>query len=411
MGRAPTFVVVGAGLAGGTAAATLRSEGFEGRIVLVGDEPLAPYERPPLSKEYLRGERSLGSALLRPPGWYDDQAIEARFGERADAVDLRDRSIRLAGGAHVRFDAALIATGVRNRRLHVPGGDLPGIVQLRTAADARSIRDLAAAGSSALVVGMGFTGAEVAASLRVLGLDVTVVEVFATPLERAVGPEIGAVYREIHGDHGVRMLFRDSVERFAGGRRLEAAITRSGRRIECDVAVVAVGTTPVGEVTSSIAAADGSIDVDERLETTRAGVFAVGDIATHRHPLFGRIRVEHYDTALKMGAAAARNMLGRAEEFDDPHWFWSDQYDTNLEAAGSSRSWDHRVVRGSLEARRFAVFYLERGVLRGVTSMNYPRIARRSLGLIAGRRRPAPAALADEGVDVRSIARSAAPAD
>jgi 3-phenylpropionate/trans-cinnamate dioxygenase ferredoxin reductase component len=405
--RPPTFVVVGAGLAGGTAAATLREEGFDGRVVLLGDEPLAPYERPPLSKEYLRGERSLHSALLRPPGWYDDHGIDARFGQRAEHVDVTGRSVRVSGGGSVRFDAALIATGVRNRRIDVPGSDLPGVFQLRTAADARSIRDVAASGGRAVVVGMGFTGAEVAASLRALGLDVTVVEVFSVPLERAVGPEIGAVYREIHREHGVRMLFRDSLERFVGGRRLEGAITGSGRRLECDLAVVAVGTTPAGEATAAVARSDGGIHVDERLETETPGIFAAGDVAAHRHPLFGRIRVEHYDTALKMGAAVARNMLGRAEAFGDAHWFWSDQYDTSLEAAGSSREWDARVVRGSLEARRFAVFYLLGGIVRGVTTMNYPRIARRSLPLIEGRRRPDPAALADDGVDVRVIARSA----
>jgi len=403
MPRHPTFAVVGAGLAGGTAAATLREEGFEGRLVLIGDEELPPYERPPLSKEYLRGEQTLDAGFLRSPGWYEAHGIEARFGERVERLDPRERVIRVAGGDDVSFDVALIATGSRNRRLRIPGGDLPGVVDLRTALDARLIRRLASAADRALVVGMGFTGAEVAASLRVRGLDVTVVETFATPLYRALGPRIGALYEEVHREHGVRMLFGDSVERYEGAGRLESAITRSGHRIEADLAIEAIGSVPTVDAAPDLANREGRIDVDARLETNVPGILAAGDIAAHAHPLFGRISVEHFDSALKMGAAAAGNMLGRGEVFDDPHWFWSDQFDVNLEVAGSVDRWDDLVIRGATSDRRFAVFYLEAGVLRGALTVNDPRTARRSLPLIALRARPDPKALAEPGVDLRSL--------
>jgi 3-phenylpropionate/trans-cinnamate dioxygenase ferredoxin reductase subunit len=404
----PTFVIVGASLAGATAAATLREDGFEGRVVLVGAEPFPPYERPPLSKELLRGERSLEAGLVRPADWYEEHEIEARFGEVVDRLDVSDRSIGLTGGQHVRFDSALIATGVRNRRLHVPGADLPGVFDLRTASDARRIREAASGASRALIVGMGFIGAEVAASLRTMGLEVTVVEFFGVPLYRALGGEIGSVFARMHTDHGIQQHFNDSVERFEGDGRMEAVITRSGLRIEADFAVVGVGTEPASEVARELTGSGGGIEVDSALQTRAAGVFAAGDVAAHDHPLFGRLRVEHFDNAIKMGRAAARNMLGRREPFDDPHWFWSDQYDSNLQVAGFTRDWDERVVRGSLEERSFAMFFLRDGVLRQTVTLDRPRDARRSLPLILAEVRPDLGALADPDVDLRTLAPPAA---
>src|SRR6188472_1150252 len=214
MAPAKTFVVVGASLAGATAAATLRDEGFDGRLVLIGDEPSLPYERPPLSKEYLRGERGLDDFLVRSSEWWASHAVETRLGVRVHELDARDRSVTLDDGERLSFDAALLATGVRNRPLDVPGADLAGVFQLRTSADADAIRREAATASRAVIVGMGFIGAEVAASFRQMGLDVTVVEIFETALYRILGPALGRAVEAIHRDAGVRFHFGDVVERF-----------------------------------------------------------------------------------------------------------------------------------------------------------------------------------------------------
>jgi 3-phenylpropionate/trans-cinnamate dioxygenase ferredoxin reductase subunit len=401
----PTFVVVGASLAGGTAVATLRDAGFEGRIVLIGDEPLAPYERPPLSKEYLRGEQPFDRAFIRPPEFWEKNRVETRFGELAERIDTTERSVLLAGGERVAFDAVLVATGSRNRRLGLDGEDLPGVFELRRAPDADAIRDAASRGSKAVVVGAGFIGCEVAASLRELGLDVTVVEYAEAPLQRVLGSDLGRVLEGLHRDHGVQMLFGDAAERFEGAGRFEALVTKQGRRIEADFAVVGVGVEPVTDPVqkTDIALQDGIL-VDSTLATSVPGVFAAGDVARHEHPVFGAIRVEHYDNALKMGDTAARNMLGKREVFDDPHWFWSDQYDAEIEMSGFAVSWDDVVLRGRVEERSFAAFLLKDGVLLSAFSMNWKRDVRRAMPLIKGRVRPDPRVLADPEFDLRTLA-------
>jgi 3-phenylpropionate/trans-cinnamate dioxygenase ferredoxin reductase subunit len=398
-------VIVGAGETGGTAAATLRDEGFEDEIVLFGAETRPPYERPPLSKEYLRGEQPLERGYLRPDAWWGEQEIEVRFGTKVERVDPRAREVVVEGGERIPFDLALIATGSRNRRLPSPGIDLSGVYGLRSADDATAIRDAASQASHAVLVGMGFIGAEVAASLRHLGLDVTVVEFTATPLERVLGPELGRVLEGLHRDHGVEMFFSDSAERFEGDGRFEALVTTQGRRIEGDFAIVGVGVEPVTDVVADTdVEVENGILVDGALRTNVPGVFAAGDVARHDHPVFGRIRVEHFDNAVKMGEAVGRSMLGRLEVFDDPHWFWSDQYDANIQMAGFATQWDRVVIRGDIEQRTFAAFLLDDGVLRSTFSMNWPRDVRRSMPLIGAQARPDAAQLADPDVDLRTLA-------
>ena len=254
-------------------------------------------------------------------------------------------------------------------------------------------------------VGMGFIGAEVAASLIQLGCEVTVLEIFETALYRVLGREIGRAVEALHRAHGVRMRFNDSVTRFEGRGRLERVITNGGATIEADVAVVGVGTEPAVELMAGTGLDQGGgIPVDRTLETEIPGVFAAGDVACHDHPVFGPIRVEHFDNALKMGQAAARNMLGAGSIFDDPHWFWSDQYDSQIQMAGFAPTWDSMVVRGSLEADSFCAFLLDpAGVLRATVSLDWPRDVRRSSKLIAVAAAPDPSALADPDIDLRSL--------
>jgi 3-phenylpropionate/trans-cinnamate dioxygenase ferredoxin reductase subunit len=400
-----SIVIVGASLAGATAAGVLRDGGYEGRLSLIGAEDEAPYERPPLSKEFLRGEHAFEDALVRPASWYAEQDVDTRFGTRAVQIDVHLREVVLAGGERLPFDRLLVSTGGRNRRLEVPGAGLPGVFDLRYHRDAVQIRDAATAGARVVCVGMGFIGAEVAASLRTIGCDVTVVEIFETTLYRILGPEVGRVLEGIHRDHAVRMHFSDSVERFEGDGRLERVVTDSGTEIDADVAVVGVGTEPAVEIMAGTGLDQGGgIPVGPGLETVVPGVFAAGDVALHDHPVFGPIRVEHYDNAIKMGEHAAHAMLGSSEVFDDPHWFWSDQYDSKIEMAGYAPTWDRMVVRGSLEERSFCAFLLDDvGVIRSTVSIDWKRDVRRSFGLIKAQAIPDPTALADPDVDLRTL--------
>lgn len=400
-----SIVIVGASLAGGTAAGVLRQGGYDGRLHLIGAEEEPPYQRPPLSKELLRGESGLEDALVRPASWYAGQDVDTRFGTPAVQIDVRSREVVLAGGERVAFDRLLVCTGSRNRKLDVPGADLSGVFDLRYHRDAVRIREAAAPGARVVCVGMGFIGAEVAASLRTVGCDVTVVEVFETTLYRILGPAIGRVLEGIHRDHGVTMRFSDTVERFEGDGTLERVVTEGGVSIDADVAVVGVGTEPAVEIMAGTGLdRGGGIPVGPRLETGVPDVFAAGDVALHDHPVFGPIRVEHYDNALKMGEHVAHAMLGSEDVFADPHWFWSDQFDSSIEMAGYAPTWDRMIVRGSLEDRSFCAFLLDdAGVLRSTVSLDWKRDVRRSFGLLAAQAAPDPAALADPDVDLRTL--------
>jgi 3-phenylpropionate/trans-cinnamate dioxygenase ferredoxin reductase subunit len=410
MSGQPGIVIVGANLTGGAAATTLRSEGYEGTIVLIGEEPHAPYERPPLSKEYLRGDSEAESAFLRPVAWYEENDVELRLGVRADRIDRGARVVCLEDepGTEIPFDKVLVATGGHNRSLAVPGHDLEGVHGLRTIEEADAIRDEAKPGRKAVVVGAGFIGCEVAASLRQLGVEVEVVEIFGTTLQRALGSEVGAVFEAIHRDHGVVFHFDQVVERFLGAGRVEEVVTDRGLRIGCDFVVVGIGIEPnVDLVERSGVTIDNGIPVDEFCHTDLEGVYAGGDVANHWHPLFDqRMRVEHWDNALKQGAAAARSMMGKKESYDDPHWFWSDQYDQNLQSIGLLTDWDELVVRGNLEERDFVAFYLKDRMLMGAVGLGRGKEVRRCGPLIRARRPLDPAALKDEDVDLKRLAAS-----
>jgi 3-phenylpropionate/trans-cinnamate dioxygenase ferredoxin reductase component len=397
-------VIAGASLAGASAAAKLRSEGFGGSIVVLGAEARPPYERPPLSKDYLQGRQPFDRSLVKPPEFYPENKIDLRLGEPATSLDSSARVVRTAAGEH-RYDALLIATGARNRRLPVPGADLTGVLDLRTVENSDAIREAAAGGGRAVVVGLGFIGAEVTASLRGLGVEVTAIEPFPAPLYRVLGPEVSAVLADIHRDHGVSLILEDSVEAFEGDHRVERVITKAGRHVDCDFAVVGVGVEPeVGWLEGSGIAIDNGILVDEYCRTNIDGVFAAGDLANHDHPVFERrIRVEHWQNAIRQAEAAAGNILGRNEPYADVHWFWSDQYDANIQYAGYHTSWDELVIRGSIEDRKFVAFYLSGERMLAAVSVNWPRDVRRAATLIGAKAPVDPEALRDPAVDLRKL--------
>jgi 3-phenylpropionate/trans-cinnamate dioxygenase ferredoxin reductase subunit len=385
---------------------TLREEGYEGRVVLVGEELHLPYERPPLSKEYLRGEVAFEQALVRAFDFYAEHDIETRLGVRAVRLDPAARIVDLADGERLEYEKVLIATGARNRRPDIAGLALEGVFDLRTVDDADRIRAEARPGRKAVVVGMGFIGSEVAASLRQLEVEVAVVAPGSAPLERLLGEEVGGVLAEIHREKGVELLFGDSVDAFEGSNRVERVVTRAGRTIECDFAVIGVGVEPAVELAAATGVElDNGIVVDEYCRTSVEGVYAAGDVANHYHPVFERrIRVEHWDNALKHGPAAARNMLGKDEPYEDIPWFWSDQYDTNLQYAGFHTSWDELVVRGSLEERSFVAFYCTAGRVLAAVAVNRGKDLRRSIPLIKARRPVQPAKLRQPDIDLRTLA-------
>jgi 3-phenylpropionate/trans-cinnamate dioxygenase ferredoxin reductase component len=355
-----TFVIVGAGLAGAKAAETLRHEGFEGRLVLVGSEDERPYERPPLSKDYLRGEAGRERSYVHDEDFYAGHDIELRLGRTAVDLNTSLSEVALDDGERLRYDRLLLATGAEPRRLAIEGGELDGVHHLRSVADADALRERLDRGGAVVVVGAGWIGAEVAASARQRGLEVTLVAPDTVPLERVLGREVGGVYRDIHSDHGVRMLMGTQVEAFEGDGAVERVRTSDGRRLECDFVVVGIGAQPRSGLAEAAGLETGDgIHVDERLRTSHEAVFAAGDVAATRHPLFEtRLRVEHWHNALEQGPAAARGMLGQRDPYDTIPYFFSDQYDVGMEYSGFARTWDRVVFRGDPAGREFIAFWL-----------------------------------------------------
>jgi 3-phenylpropionate/trans-cinnamate dioxygenase ferredoxin reductase component len=355
-----TFVIVGASLAGAKAAETLRDEGFDGRLVLIGGEDERPYERPPLSKDYLRGEVDREAVYVHPEGFYVDHDIELRLGRTAVSLNATGSELALDDGERLRYDRLLITVGAEPRRLSIPGGELDGVLYLRSVEDCDALRGRLDRGGAVVVIGAGWIGAEVAASARQRGLEVTVIEPASVPLERVLGAEAGAIYRDIHVDHGVEMLLGTGVEAFAGDQAVERVRTSDGRELECDFVVVGVGVQPRTALAAQAGlAVDNGVLVDEHLQTSAPGVFAAGDVANAHHPFYGeRIRVEHWANALHQGPVAARAMLGQCAVYDRVPYFFSDQYDVGMEYAGYARSWDRVVFRGDPASREFIAFWL-----------------------------------------------------
>ena len=408
-GEPETFVVVGASMAGASAVETLRREGFAGRVVLVGAEPHLPDERPPLSKGLLTGAVPEGQVFLRDAAFYAAQQVELRLGTRATALDLPGRALALEGGERLRFDKLLVATGGEARRLALPGGDLPGVVALRTLDDARALRaalvSVAAAGGRVVVVGAGFIGAEVASACRRLGIAVTLLEALPAVLGRVLGGDMGAVLSAIHRAEGVDVRLGEAIAAVRGAERAEQVVTASGAEIACALVVMGVGMRPADAWLrgSGLALGDGVL-VDAFCETEAPGVFAAGDAANWPYHLTGeRVRLEHYDNALRQGEAAARNMLGQRRPFAPVPYFWSDQYDLKLQYVGHAHAWDHMVVRGQTAGRSFIAFYLQAGRLRAALAVNRVREVGALKRLIAAEVAPEAAALTDEAVALRSL--------
>jgi 3-phenylpropionate/trans-cinnamate dioxygenase ferredoxin reductase component len=358
------IVVVGGGLAGAGAALELRRLGFAGRLTLIGAEAHLPYSRPPLSKGYLRGEEPFEDALVAPRQDYGRHDIDLLLGTAVARIDAGRLRIRLEDGGELPYQQLLVATGGRKRRLPFAGSDLDGVYDLRTVDDCERIRTDAQPGRHAVVIGLGFIGCEVAASLRMLGLDVTALDPGPVPLARVLGTEVGAAIAHLHRSRGVKLLLEEGVERLEGSSSVARVVTKSGRRIDCDLVVAGIGIEPnVDLLKAAGAAVSDGVEVDEHCRTSLPHIFAAGDIANHLHPVFGRVRVEHWNNADRQGKAAAAAMLGRGPAYDYVHTFWSDQFDQKLEYVGYARRWDEIEVDGSLASLDFIARYRSGGRL------------------------------------------------
>ncbi|MET8948894.1 FAD-dependent oxidoreductase [Streptomyces sp. NPDC004542] len=400
-----TYVVVGANLAGGRAAEGLRAAGFDGRILLIGAEPEPPYERPALSKEILKGTMEPEQLLLKQADAWESDGVELVLDTRVTRIRPSERSLELDSGATVRADKILLSTGGRVRRLTMPGAELEGVRYLRTLEDALAIREHLRPDAPVVVVGAGFVGAEVAASARQLGARVTVLEAAEVPLQRALGERMGRLYARYHRERGIDLRTGVSVERFEGDRRVRGVVTSGGERFDAECVVVGVGIEPATELAEQAGIATGNgILVDEYGRTSLENVYAAGDVACFPHAIIGgRVRLESWQNAQNQAVNTARTMLGERTPFVEVPWFWSDQFDLNLQMAGDTSAADDIVVRGSTEAARFSAFYLREGVLTGVLGVNRPRDVRAAMKHIHSGVRLDPAQLTDEQVDIRKL--------
>jgi len=370
MNQLDSVVIVGGGLAGANAAFALREQGYPNRVVLVGEEHEPPYERPPLSKEYLRGEKPIEKAHVRPLGDYDDQGVELLRGRRAVTLDASARVVNLDDGTNLQYGALLLATGATPRTLGSTRAHLEGVRSLRTVGDADGIRDAAARARRTAVIGGGWIGSEVAASLRQLGHDVTLISNLERPLERVLGPEVADVYRAVHVENGVRLV-HGHVALIEGDRHADGVRLSDGRRIAADLVVVGVGASPRIELATraGLETRDGAIVADEYLRTSVPSIYVAGDVAAAWHPRFGRhLRVEHWDNAIHQGQAAAANILGANEPYARTPYFYSDQFDLGMEYRGHAPEWGRVVLRGDVSTRAFHAFWMADG--RVIAAMN-----------------------------------------
>ena len=407
MSAQQSFVIVGGGLAGAKAAETLRAEGFDGRVVLLAEEPEQPYERPPLSKGYLLGTAEREKARVHEAGWHETHDVELRTGTRATRLDVAGRRVHLDSGEELAYDKLLLATGSSARRLPVPGAELDGVRYLRTFADSdRLLADFSGGGRNVVIVGAGWIGLEVAAAARHHGNAVTVVEPQPTPLHAVLGPGMGNVFARLHRDHGVDLRTGTGVREFAGDGRVTSVGIDGGVEIPADVVVVGVGAAPNTALADEAGLrVDNGVVTDAALRTSAPDVFAAGDVASAFHPLYDRqVRVEHWANALNQGPAAARSMLGQEVSYDRVPYFFTDQYDLGMEYSGLAGPHDTVVCRGNPDGGEFIAFWTAEGRVTAGMNVNVWDVTDPIQALIRSGRQIAADRLADPAVPLERLA-------
>jgi 3-phenylpropionate/trans-cinnamate dioxygenase ferredoxin reductase subunit len=404
----PGVVIVGAGLAGATAAQTLRDEGYRGPVVLVGDEPDRPYERPPLSKDYLLGKAGRDTVFVHPERWYAENAVGLRLGTQVVAIDRGTRHVVLAVGERLPYDRLLLTTGSTPRLLSVPGADLEGVQYLRRLPDSDQIRTAFEQLPRVVIIGAGWIGLETAAAARAAGLDVTVLEAADQPLQRVLGRRMAQVFADLHHDHGVDLRCGVQVSHLTGtDAHVDGVVLAGGARLDAELVLVGVGITPNTELARAAGLeADHGITVDEHLRTADPFVYAAGDVANARHPLLGRhLRVEHWANARRQGAVAARSLLGQGAGYDRLPYFYSDQYDLGMEYTGyvDPTDVDDVVVRGDVAGRQFIAFWTSGGRVTAGMNVNTWDVTGPIETLVRSGRLVDPGRLADPDVPLTSV--------
>jgi 3-phenylpropionate/trans-cinnamate dioxygenase ferredoxin reductase subunit len=404
----PHFVIVGGGLAAGRAVETLRKEGFDGDVTVLAGEPHPPYQRPPLSKGYLEGKEGMDAVLVHDADWYAGRA-DLRQGTRATALDPAGHRVDLDDGSTLTYDAILLATGAAPRSLDVEGADLPGVRMLRTIEDSDALADeLRGGGRRLVLIGSGWIGMEVAATARTLGNDVTVLERGDVPLASAIGPEMGAVFRDLHLAHGVDLRSSVQVDRIAGADAATGVVA-DGEEIAADLVVIGVGAVPDTSLAEQAGiAVNNGILTGSALRTDAPDVFAAGDVANAYHPVIQRhLRSEHWENARKAGPVAAKSMLGLRAAHDSIPYFYTDQFDLSMELAGYAPLMKDAeiVVRGDRDAREFIAFWVDHGRVVGGMSVNVPKVQAGIQALIRSGERVGADALRDESVPLDRLAK------
>jgi 3-phenylpropionate/trans-cinnamate dioxygenase ferredoxin reductase component len=404
----PRFIIVGGGLAGAIAAQTLREEGFDGRITLLGEEPHRPYERPPLSKDYLQGKADRDSIFAHPEPWYADHAVELRLGTAVTSLDPAARTVTTASGEQLDYDKLLLTTGSTPRRLSVPGADLDGVHCLRTVDDSERIKAGFAQAHRVAIIGGGWIGLETAAAARNAGLDVTLLEHAELPLLRALGPEAAPIFADLHRDHGVDLRSQVGVAELTGRDGAVIGVLLSdGSRIDADMVLVGVGVTPNTQLAAEAGLrVDNGIIVDEHLRTSDVNIFAAGDVANAYNPRLDRhLRVEHWANARRQGATAGKAMLGQDAVDARPSYFFTDQYDLSMEYTGdiSPSGYDQVIFRRYPDPRQLIVFWLSEQRVQAGMNINIWDVADDIERLVQSPYRANPDDLADPGNPLASL--------
>ncbi|MBV6416648.1 MAG: Ferredoxin--NAD(P)(+) reductase fdr [Steroidobacteraceae bacterium] len=390
-------MIVGAGQAAAQAVETLRRKGYADALTVIGEEPLLPYQRPPLSKKFLAGAHDAEHLPIRHRAFYDEHAVTLRLGLRATRLDPAARTLALDDGSTLDYDALLLATGSRARRLPLPGAALAGVFTLRTVADVDAIRAAATPGARAVIVGGGYIGLEAAATLRTLGLEVTVLELAGRVMSRVVSEPVSRFFEAEHARHGVRIVLGAGLAGFEGDTHVRAVRCTDGSAHPADLVIVGVGVAPVDDLARAAGlACDDGIVVDEFCRTSDPHIHAAGDCTHHPSLRYGRrLRLESVDHAFEQATSAALNMLGIETVHDRTPWFWSDQYDLKLVIVGLAQGHDRMVLRGDPASRSFSACYLRSGELIAVDTVNAPRDQMAARKLVAARVHPDPERLAD----------------
>ncbi len=399
-------VIAGAGHAAGQVVASLRQHKFAGQIVLVGDEPYLPYQRPPLSKKFLAGEMPAERLYVKPASFYEEGEVELHLETSIAAIDRDNNRLHIEGGDDIAYDKLVLALGSRVRPLPVAGTKLSGVHYLRSIADVEGIRDDLEPGRRLVVIGAGYIGLEVAAVARQAGLEVTVVEMADRVMSRVVSPEISDFYQIEHTNQGVRFRLSATVAALKGKKRVKAVATSEGEKLPADLVVIGVGILPNTELASAAGLdVEDGIVVDDHCRTSDPDIFAVGDCTLHPNSIYGRpLRLESVHNAVEQAKTAAANLCGKDVSYSQVPWFWSDQYDLKLQIAGLSEGYDDVVVRGNPADRSFSCLYLESGRLIAVNAINAPRDFVQSKPLIAGRAQLSIDKLADADIPLKDMA-------